>query len=655
CPAAAGAAELPPGAAWTQATITSGDGTKLHADILRPKDLPASAKLPVILSVGPYFNHSGQTGPEGSVEGTSYDPVGPVTAPSDRFYDFIEGAHLMERGYAFVMVDLRGFGGSGGCLDWGGPGEQSDVVAAVKWAASQPWSTGHVGMYGKSYDAVTGLVGEISNPTGLDAVVAQEPVYDLYRYLYSNGVRFANALGTPASYDAIALTPGPLLDDPSYLLGGLTSPVCLASNLLSQQDANHGSAYWKARNLIARAPEGKVPLFMTQGFLEDNTKPDGAWNFFNAVDAPKRGWFGMWDHVRGNDRDMSHPPRLAMGRAGFFDETMRFFDHYVRGVSLADAATDKDPPVAVETSDGTWRSEASWPPADATPITTDLKTGTYNDDGNVSGTGEGAASEGVWTISPPLAGDAWYAGVPQVKLDLGTAAQAANVVVDTYDIDAGRKATLLSRNASLVPAGGGQVTMDLYGNDWRMPAGHRVGVLVTSSNSEWWLHSPSGADVTVKSGTIALPFLRHLRPDTIEGGPSIRLDAWKKDAPFVLEQSVVDAGTAPGFGVPGAMTAAPAPEEEPHRSHGRGNRLRVRIAHTKRLVSVYGNAPAKSTLVIRLRRNGRVVRRARATTHVSAFRVRFRVQRPGRYSATVVLRSGSTVLSRAHSRRMRVA
>ena len=63
----------------------------------------------------------------------------------------------MERGYTFVMVDLRGFGGSTGCLDWGGPGEQADVVKAVEWAASQPWSTGSVGMYGKSYDGVTGL------------------------------------------------------------------------------------------------------------------------------------------------------------------------------------------------------------------------------------------------------------------------------------------------------------------------------------------------------------------------------------------------------------------------------------------------------------------------------------------------------------------
>ena len=72
----------------------------------------------------------------------------------------------MERGYTWVQVDLRGFGGSSGCLDWGGPGEQADVKAAVEWAATQPWSTGKVGMYGKSYDGVTGLIGIAQQPAG---------------------------------------------------------------------------------------------------------------------------------------------------------------------------------------------------------------------------------------------------------------------------------------------------------------------------------------------------------------------------------------------------------------------------------------------------------------------------------------------------------
>ena len=207
-PASAAAAPVPAGAEWTQATFPSSDGVKLHADVLRPKNLPAGTKTPVILSIGPYFNHSGQTGPAGPVEGTSYDPVGPSEGPSDRFLDFVEGAKLMERGYTFVMVDLRGFGGSSGCLDWAGPGEQADVVNAVKWAASQSWSTGKVGMYGKSYDGVTGLIGANRQPAGLGAVVSQEPVYDLYRYLYGDGIRRLNSVLTPALYDLIDLTPG---------------------------------------------------------------------------------------------------------------------------------------------------------------------------------------------------------------------------------------------------------------------------------------------------------------------------------------------------------------------------------------------------------------------------------------------------------------
>ena len=136
----------------------------------------------------------------------------------------------MERGYTFVMVDLRGFGGSTGCLDWGGPGEQADVQKAVEWAAGQPWSTGSVGMYGKSYDGVTGLIGANKRPTGLKAVVSQEPVYDLYRYLYGDGMRRVNSGATPALYNLISLTPGPLLD-PGYNLNGtdLAQPTCHAA------------------------------------------------------------------------------------------------------------------------------------------------------------------------------------------------------------------------------------------------------------------------------------------------------------------------------------------------------------------------------------------------------------------------------------------
>ena len=50
-------------------------------------------------------------------------------------------------------------------------------------------------MYGKSYDALTGLIGVNKRPAGLGAVVAQEPVYDDYRYLYGGGTWRENLHG----------------------------------------------------------------------------------------------------------------------------------------------------------------------------------------------------------------------------------------------------------------------------------------------------------------------------------------------------------------------------------------------------------------------------------------------------------------------------
>ncbi len=226
----------------------------------------------------------------------------------------------MQRGYTYVMVDLRGFGGSNGCLDWAGPGEQADVKAAVEWAARQPWSTGKVGMYGKSYDGVTGLIGEAQQPQGLGAVVSQEPVYDLYRYLYTNGVRYENSLATPALYDAIAGTPGPLSDTPAYnadAIDDTARPGCPVQNYLDQAaNSDHTSPYWKQRDLIAETKGHKIPLFLTQGFLENNTKPDGAWDFFNGLGGPKAAGSAC-----GTTSAATRPPRaLNDAQHPFFDE-----------------------------------------------------------------------------------------------------------------------------------------------------------------------------------------------------------------------------------------------------------------------------------------------------------------------------------------------
>ena len=206
-PAAAHADAPPPGSKWTQAYITEADGTKLHADILRPANLPADAKTPVILSIGPYFNHSGQTGPVGPVEGTPYTPTGEA-GPSARFYDFINGAqadgarlHVGAGRPARLrrLLRLPGLGRAGRAGRRQGRGRVGRHAAVVDRQGR------HVRQVLRRRHRPRGIA---QQPKGLAAVVSQEPVYDLYRYLYTNRVRFTNCLATPLLYDAIAGTPG---------------------------------------------------------------------------------------------------------------------------------------------------------------------------------------------------------------------------------------------------------------------------------------------------------------------------------------------------------------------------------------------------------------------------------------------------------------
>ncbi|HEY0632400.1 MAG TPA: CocE/NonD family hydrolase C-terminal non-catalytic domain-containing protein, partial [Thermoleophilaceae bacterium] len=243
---------------------------------------------------------------------------------------------------------------------------------------------------------------------------------------------------------------------------------------------------------------------------------------------------------------------LLMGRKGWFDETMRFYDKYLKGVK----PTVKDPTLAVESSDGKWRAESRWPPPDSLSTTTNLKPGSYSDDSTNNGEdadtnvgGVGPFGEGAWTFSPPFPYTVHLAGVPHITADLDFPAQDANFVADVYDVDAKNNATLISRGAYLAPSAG-KIGFDLYGNDWTMPAGHRLGVLLTGANSEWWLHTPTGQQVTVKSAQLTLPFLGCKRTSFIQGDPSVKLESYLKNAPFTVDDATVKDNTSNSFALP---------------------------------------------------------------------------------------------------------
>lgn len=574
---------VPEGASWTEHYLPAaqaGSPTRvtLHADVLRPADLPATRRTPVILSVGPYFNHSGQTGRE-------TDEV----QPSSRFDDLIDGARLMERGYTVVLVDNRGFGGSTGCLDWLGAGEQADIRAAVRWAKNQPWSTGKVGMYGKSYDAVTGLWGADLDPDGLEAVVAQEPLWDMYPYLYSHDVPRYNQTGTPNAYNSIASLGGTSGDTPRYRRAAAYEtehPECLARNLRDNVvNTDDDDPYWRLRDQAAKAQGATTPLFLTQGFTESNTKPEEMTTYLRNHRGPTRGWFGPWEHVRGNEVDPG-TGELSQGRTNYFAEVMRFYDRHLKGLEPA----VKDPAFAIQDNFGAWRAQPTWPLADRTGVVA-LRPGSYVDAGPLdalAARGDGAALRGTGldpaqarrvaerrvpprvvrreggdmdqavrsalgtaaerdattlaaagtvptsyqTWSRPLARETRLTGTPEIALDTRGEGQ---VHVSMWDVDpAADTATLINENVAELTGTGR--TFELKGMDWTLRKGHRLVVGIGTIDGGSWRALPSGRTVTVRGADLRLAVQSTADDRATRGEPSPWLARY-------LEDNTVPAGT----------------------------------------------------------------------------------------------------------------
>ena len=125
-----------------------------------------------------------------------------------------------------------------------------------------------------------------------------------------------------------------------------------------------------------------------------------------------------------------------------------------------------------------------------------------------------------------------------------------NLVADVYDVAPDGGAILISRGGRLIP-GSGSYDLELYGDDWRFGAGHRVGVLITGANAEWWQHAPTLTTVTVRGGTVSLPWLPAPRADDLAGTPALRLEQYRSDAPIQVSPATMAARTRPDFATPG--------------------------------------------------------------------------------------------------------
>ncbi|MGV9611216.1 CocE/NonD family hydrolase [Nocardia xishanensis] len=514
------AAAEPPGVpfTWWQAYLTAPDGTRLHADVLRPPGLTDDAKTPVLLTVSPYRSHLAYLThplPEGgpSVENLPVDDA-------------------LRAGYTYVLVDLRGFGGSNGCPDYGGPGERSDVVTAVEWAASQPWSTGRVGMTGTSYEAWTGMLALAAKPKGLAAVAAFAPVVDPYSYLYmrgvswkfsgkpvtDNGIRPADQVGL--EHLAIASTPAHWSDSPEYQANAVSMPPGCAERYVDlTTDHDAANPGWRERDLVDDLRGNTIPLFLSQGFLDANTRPDRVFEMWQGLGPGEhRAWFGPWGHT---------DCHAKCGTPFFDGELMAFFDRHVAGKDVEVPG----PRVRVGQFDGGWRAETSWPPTDSTRVAVQLRTGSYTDRGLLPG-----RDREIWSVSQPLAEPTHLSGMATAALRL-TGPESATVAVELYDIAPDGLATIVTRGIAPVRP---EVELQLLAQDWPLAAGHRLGAKITDVIDDVWSHAPSNAAVTVHAARLELPVLTTPRSPDLTGGTPDMHARWRVEKSFQLGPDIMN-------------------------------------------------------------------------------------------------------------------
>ena len=158
------------------------DGVTLYADVYRPD---VADPLPVLLQRTPYDKFQGVGGGLDVLRAASH-------------------------GYAVVIQDTRGRYASEGefypFLD-----EPNDGYDTVAWCADQPWSTGKVGMFGRSYVGATQWLCAITNPPALTCISPGITASDYYEgWTYQGG---ALAWGFALSWTMRQLTMANMGDD----------------------------------------------------------------------------------------------------------------------------------------------------------------------------------------------------------------------------------------------------------------------------------------------------------------------------------------------------------------------------------------------------------------------------------------------------------
>jgi uncharacterized protein len=284
--------------------ITMSDGVKLRYAVELPD---AAGRFPVALKY------------DGYCEGTS--PMG-CNGTTD-------SSALLAAGYAVLGVSARGTGCSEGQFDLRSPEENTDGAAAVEWAARQPWSTGHVGMFGDSFTGLTQPGVAALHPAGLDAIAPFQLTDDVYR-----DVAYPGGIGNAEFGVFWGLGDQPAASNLSVLQGTGAGDSQCAQSAAEQATVNpttnifvagyqhpYRDPYWSSKAVGAAASKITVPAFGCATWQDDEIGSRPTWTLWPRLN-PDRTWVVAANGYHGGE---------CVNSTRILNQLVRFFDRYVKG------------------------------------------------------------------------------------------------------------------------------------------------------------------------------------------------------------------------------------------------------------------------------------------------------------------------------------
>lgn len=458
------------------------------------------------------------------------------------------------RGYAVVLGESIGTAFSDGCPTVGDMKETLGTKAIIDWlngrapawdAAGQPikadWTTGDVGMTGVSYNGTLPNMVATTGVDGLRTIVPVSAIASWYDYYRANGL--VRAPHSNRSGVGVNEFQGEDLDVLAiFTQGESRTEKCrhITEQLLQFQDRITGddSAYWQARDYLHRAKGVKASVFVVHG-LED----------YNVMTKAFASW---WDELADNrvprkiwlHKDGHGGPR---GVTDYQRTLNRWMDYWLFGV---DNGIMSEPRADVQRPDGTYQKFADWPVPATRSTTLHLAATNATQPGTLQirpQTGGAKPRQSfvdrgreldtdvalvpnpdtvnpnrLVYLSPPLPNGAHLSGKPTVSLRASVnnryAANLTAVLVD-YGPDAPVMVTRgwmdvqnrrsLDRSTPIQQGQEYTFEWDLQADDYVFPAGHRIGLVVVSTDMHYTLRPLPGTELTVfpAKSEISLPIV----------------------------------------------------------------------------------------------------------------------------------------------------